>query len=77
VAKTNDRTRRWSQKYLYVNALQMVRLLEDVRAVVLSFPDGIMVHKLEDPTTLAFVDGLLAELEAEMGLTQERSRWCR
>ena len=51
-----------------VNALQTGRLMDDVRAVACSALHGIMVPKVEDPTTLAIVDGLLAELETQMNM---------
>jgi len=51
-----------------VNALQTDRLIEDVRAVVCSSLDAIIVPKVEDPTTLAIVDGVIAELEDAHGL---------
>jgi citrate lyase subunit beta/citryl-CoA lyase len=57
-----------------VNALQTDRLVEDVRAVVCSSLDGIMVPKVEDPATLAIVDDLITELEGELRLPAGKIR---
>jgi citrate lyase subunit beta/citryl-CoA lyase len=51
-----------------VNALQTNRLFDDVRAVVCSALDAVIVPKVEDSTTLAIVDGVIEELEREHGL---------
>lgn len=55
--------------FVRVNGIETGRLDEDVRAVVCSDLDGIVVPKVERADTLAAVDELLAATEPERGLT--------
>jgi citrate lyase subunit beta/citryl-CoA lyase len=57
-----------------VNGVDTGRLEDDVRAVVCSELDCVMVPKVERPDTLGLVDELLTACERESGLEQGRIR---
>jgi citrate lyase subunit beta/citryl-CoA lyase len=60
--------------FVRVNGAETGRLEDDVRAVVCSHLDGVMVPKVERPETLRELDELLVELERERGLAQGHVR---
>jgi citrate lyase subunit beta/citryl-CoA lyase len=60
--------------FVRVNGAETGRLEDDVRAVVCSHLDGVMVPKVERPETLPELDELLVELERERGLAQGHVR---
>ena len=57
-----------------VNGADTNRLEEDVRGVVTADLDCVMVPKVEDAGVLAYVDSLLRELEADLGLPPQTVR---